>query len=153
MGLDMYLTAEKYASGYDFSDDKEIYTSVVNTIGAEPFADKHSPSVEVSVTAGYWRKANAIHDWFVRTCQNGVDECQKSYVVRSQLEELRDLCKEVLLDKDKASELLPTSNGFFFGGTDYDDWYFNTLKDTVEMISNLLKNVPEDWEFYYRSSW
>jgi hypothetical protein len=153
MGLDMYLTAEKYVSGYDFSDDKEIYTSVVNAIGAETFADKNSPSAEVKIKAGYWRKANAIHNWFVNTCQDGIDECQTSYVTRQQLEELKEICKEVLLDKDKASSLLPTSSGFFFGGTDYDDWYFNTLKDTVEMITNLLKNVPEDWEFYYRSSW
>ena len=26
----------------------------------------------------YWRKANAIHNWFVENCQEGVDELSRS---------------------------------------------------------------------------
>ena len=36
----------------------------------------------------YWRKANAIHAWFVENCQDGRDECQTAYVSRDQLEDL-----------------------------------------------------------------
>ena len=64
-----------------------------------------------------------------------------------------ELCKEVLINKDRAEELLPVQAGFFFGGYEYDEWYFQYLKNTVEMIDKLLKEVPEDWDFYYRSSW
>ena len=30
----------------------------------------------VRTEAGYWRKANQIHGWFVNKCQDGVDDCQ-----------------------------------------------------------------------------
>jgi hypothetical protein len=153
MGLDMYLKAEKHASGYDFSDDKEMYSTVVNAIGAEPFADKETPSVDITVMVGYWRKANAIHGWFVRECQEGVDECQQTWIPREKLKDLMELCKAVLADKTRAEELLPVTEGFFFGGYEYDEWYFTYLKNTVEMLNKVLKNLPEDWDIYYRSSW
>ena len=155
MGLDMYLKAEIHTSGYSFVEEREreTYDGVVNAVRALPFVDKESPTADISINVGYWRKANAIHGWFVNECQEGVDECQKSYVPRDKLQELMELCKEVLINKDRAEELLPVQAGFFFGGYEYDEWYFQYLKNTVEMIDKLLKEVPEDWDFYYRSSW
>ena len=41
----------------------------------------------------YWRKANAIHKWFVENVQEGVDDCGEYEVTVEQLTELRDLCK------------------------------------------------------------
>ena len=112
----MYLKAEKHASGYDFSDDKEIYTKVVNAIGAKPFATTDSPSVNVTVMIGYWRKANAIHGWFVRECQEGIDECQEgidecqeTWLPREKLKDRMELCKTVLADKTRAEEQLPVT--------------------------------------------
>jgi len=155
MGLDMYLKAEKHASGYSFSpeQDKEIYNRVVDSVGARPFADRDTPSVDVTVAVGYWRKANAIHGWFVRECQDNVDECQQTWIPRDKLRELKDLCLEVLADKSKAEELLPTTQGFFFGSNDYDESYFQDLKQTVEITKKVLEEIPEGWDIYYRSSW
>ena len=64
-----------------------------------------------------------------------------------------ELCKTVLADKTRAEELLPVTEGFFFGGYEYDEWYFTYLKNTVEMLNKVLKNVPAGWDFTYRSSW
>ena len=47
---------------------------------------------DLSINIMYWRKANAIHNWFVVNCQKGVDECQRTYIERSQLVELKDAC-------------------------------------------------------------
>ena len=51
-----------------------------------------------------------------------------------------------------AEELLPTASGFFFGGTDYDEYYLEDLKHTIEQIEPLLSEDGDD-DFYYRSSW
>jgi hypothetical protein len=59
----------------------------------------------------------------------------------------------VLDNNALAEEYLPTHSGFFFGSTEYDEWYFNDLKLTVEIVDRVLSNVPDDWEFYYGSSW
>ena len=76
--------------------------------------------------AGYWRKANQIHGWFVENVQNGVDECKKTYVPKEKLIELKELCEDLLhtKDKQKAQELLPATSGFFFGSTDTNDKYY-----------------------------
>jgi len=134
----------------------------------------------------YWRKANHIHNWFVRTVQDGQDECQRSYVSREQLQELVDLCRRVLNTVETvegdvsqgttffpdgrverhtkrgpvvcqtgiAESLLPTSSGFFFGSTDYDEYYLRDIRDTITMLEPLLADESiADCEFYYRASW
>lgn len=53
-----------------------------------------------------------------------------------------------------AEKLLPTTNGFFFGGTTYDEYYINDLKETVEIINKILAETDfETQMIYYVSSW
>lgn len=53
-----------------------------------------------------------------------------------------------------AEELLPTQDGFFFGGTDYDEYYVEDLKNTIKIIDNVLATTDfETQMIYYRSSW
>ena len=158
MGLDSYLSVRKYVSGYDFSQpaEKKAYAGLLKTFGitAADKLQKHTPSGEIQLTVGYWRKANAIHKWFVDKCQEGRDECQETYVSVEQLTELRDICSRVLADHSLARTLLPTASGFFFGSTDYDEWYYRDLESTVEQLNSVLNNKKfKDCSFSYRSSW
>lgn len=57
----------------------------------------------------------------------------------------------VVAQKAIADALLPTQGGFFFGSTDYDEYYLEDLKNTVRMLEPL---TDDDYsEFYYHSSW
>jgi hypothetical protein len=109
---------------------------------------------EVSIDAMYWRKANAIHGWFVENCQGGRDECQETYIPREKLVKLRDLCQSILNDPDgiRDDDLDPVE-GFFFGSTEKDEWYLQDLKNTVEGITNALSLPDNQYEFYYQASW
>ena len=157
MGLDMYLKASKYVSGFEHSDKEEVskFNKIVKAIGLNKknIAAKYCPGLTVEVNIGYWRKANAIHKWFVDKVQNGVDECQRSYVSREQLKELLILCNKVLNNSNDASASLPTQSGVFFGGLEYDDGYIDDMKNTIEIINNALSDKFDGYEFYYRSSW
>jgi len=157
VGLDMYLYAEKYVSGAEWSDDyeKQQYQDIVTAIRANGIEYRDLPSAEVKLKVGYWRKANAIHQWFVKNVQGGVDDCQQANVTREQLKELSNICQEVLKDKTKTEELLPAMEGFLFGHTEYDNWYYEQLEDTVKTLENLLKWTEGEqwWTFYYQSSW
>ena len=144
----MYLKGKRYLSSYLKEGDDEIAAKI-----AELFPEINGREVkEIMIEAGYWRKANAIHRWFVDNCQEGEDNCQPSWVSREQLEELRALCQEILADRAKAAELLPPQSGFFFGDTNIDDFYFSHLEQTVSIIDEAL-TLPDSWEFEYRSSW
>jgi hypothetical protein len=101
----------------------------------------------------YWRKANAIHDWFVQNVQNGIDECKPHEVTVEQLKTLRDLCAHILENKEVAEPLLPTTSGFFFGSTDYNVWYFDSLSRTVVELDRLLAETNENDLYIYWSSW
>ena len=153
MGLDMYFTAKRYLWDFGDSNDKDIASAIAKMF--PEVGDKRVKQVEVEWM--YWRKANAIHKWFVDNLQDGVDECQDTYVSPEPLYPLRDACRVVLADHSKADTVLPAKSGFFFGGTEYDDWYFtdvqNTLKFLDEFLNKFEKGYLKGWDFYYRSSW
>lgn len=61
---------------------------------------------------------------------------------------------KVIINPAVAEELLPTQSGFFFGGTDYDEWYVRDLQYTVKMINEVLATTDfETQMLYYCSSW
>jgi hypothetical protein len=147
MGLDMYLNAERYLWSHD-DGDKQLSENIGQLVGLP--ADGRIKTI--TVEAGYWRKANQIHRWFVENVQDGEDNCQEAGVSREKLTELRELCQQAIDKPEHAHMILPTREGFFFGGKDYDQWYFDDLKETIEVIDNALA-MPEQWDFNYRSSW
>ena len=143
MGLDMYLNAKRFL----WYNEDDLSDTVANA-----FPELKGRRVkEVIVEAMYWRKANAIHKWFVDNVQEGTDDCGDYWVSREKLAELRDLIKEVLATRD-ASKLPPTP-GFFFGSTEVDKWYWQDLESTVEGLERVLAEFPERWDFEYHSSW
>lgn len=145
MGLDMYLNAKRFL----WHNENELADTVSN---AFPELGKARVK-EVTAELMYWRKANAIHKWFVDNVQDGVDECQESWVDREKLEQLLAVIEEVLADKEKAGELLPPSAGFFFGSTKVDDWYWEDLERTRDGLRDLLARNLKGWDIYYRASW
>ena len=134
---------------------------------------------------GYWRKANAIHKWFVDNIQDGEDDCGYYEVAPEYLEELLNICKlikqkcvlkkgkiangyrfengkevpimedgEYIENPEVATEYLPTQSGFFFGGTEYDQWYMEDIESTIEILTKVLKETDFDNQMVvYTSSW
>lgn len=143
----MFLTAKRYI--YNFGDDDKALRNALEDLKVNGM-----PIKELSYEAGYWRKANQIHKWFVDNVQGGNDNCGEYLVTTEQLERLLELVNEVLRNRDKANELLPTANGFFFGSYDYDEGYFDDLIQTKAIIENVLAlDNFNKYDIYYSSSW
>lgn len=192
MGLDMYLyKIEHEAIPYLEHDLDEVKASdpalyaemkpYIKLRGEPGFFQWESLFDE----AGYWRKANQIHNWFVENVQEGVDNCDIYAVSREQLEELSDLCMEVMensimirgvlkngshfvngkmepilqpgkliANPEVAEQLLPTQGGFFFGSTDYDEFYMEDIGLTIQILDKVLKETDfATHAIYYTSSW
>ena len=153
MGLDMYLYRREYISGWDWNDnpkEMKMYSDILEYTGAERCVG--SPHAQVEICVAYWRKANAVHKWFC-DLDGGRDECQSIYVTKENLIELRDLAKSVIEQPAMAGDVLPTQQGFFFGSYDYDEWYMEDMKLTIEQIDNVLAKSGEWSDFIYRASW
>lgn len=95
---------------------------------------------------GYWRKANQIRQWFADTLGDEFIDNGINPITKHDLESLSETCKKVLDNHRLARVLLPTSSGFFFGSTDYDDWYYEDLEDTVRMVDEVLNTTDFDTE-------
>jgi len=210
MGLDMSL----YACRSMVFENDSIFDEIKKFITI-PFPNATLNNIQVEVMS--WRKANAIHNWFINNCTNGVkyqlieklrdeflDMCNEAYlpdycewcyptqVFIGQLVKLRDICKEVLdhselvpakitdsythqlspsgvlvekanmvdgyviLDPTFARKHLPTMDGFFFGSTDYNQWYYEYVKYTYDGLNIILSIDPTElrnWNFLYEAVW
>lgn len=71
---------------------------------------------------------------------------------------------DIIVNPEVAQELLPTGAGFFFGSTDYDQWYMHDINATIEMLTKIFNWVEPlvesrdgyvycPVEFYYQASW
>jgi len=152
MGLDMYLLKETYVWPAHMAE--RGYTPNTRDLELANCQGVKKERVEKIVErVGYWRKANAIHRWFVENVQDGVDNCEKYYVEREQIEALLEVVLQVLDEPSRASELLPTQEGFFFGSVDYGVSYFDDLRHTQKICEDVLLEDLTGGDLYYRSSW
>lgn len=145
MGLDMYLTKEIYI-GAEY-EHNEIAGVISLTRRGNPIKVNVSKVSKIIEEVGYWRKANHIHNWFVRNVQSGVDDCRRVSVSWAKLQELKSICQEILTTGN--TEKLPPARGFFFGPAEIDSWYWEELDSTIGIINDL----DPDGDYYYRSSW
>ena len=153
MGLDMYLTRKTYVKQWSHQKPEDQF-EVTITKGGKPYDGIDISNVtNIEEEVGYWRKQNQIHRWFVENVQNGIDNCGEYSVSKSDLETLRNICTEVLNDHSKADELLPSASGFFFGNTDYDEWYYDGVESTIAIIDKILSESDGNQDIYYSSSW
>lgn len=121
------------------------------------FSDDETKSYghySVTQNVAYWRKANAIHSWFITNVGNGIDDCEPFVVTKENLEELLDLCRKVIENPKKCAKLLPTEDGFFFGDTEYNEYYFNSVKYTIATLERLISETDfENEVMFYQASW
>ena len=143
MGLDMYLSGYKYLWRDDDTRKKV----------KKQLKSSYDPKYVV-LELMYWRKANAIHKWFVDNVQGGKDDCKEYLVSIDDLKQLLSVVNSVLQNRSLAEKLLPPCDGFFFGATEIDAWYWNELENTRDMINELLSSPDIDvLDIYYQSSW
>ena len=108
--------------------------------------EEHIEDTDVELV--YWRKANAIHSFFVG--EKDYESCDVIEVSKEMLVELLNKCEEVIKNKDKAENILPSCSGFFFGSTLYEDYYFQDLQETIDKITPIISDEDiKDGELYY----
>jgi len=178
MGLDMYLYAEKYIGSS--TDETGSYNKIKNLAGLKDLPTPSFSNVLVKSMVGYWRKANAIHGWIIDRCGKGVDECQPIYLSDDDLLNLKNDSIKALANPDREYQItnnkvfyqlcdylntlekpitvdnyenpLKPVEGFFFGGDELSDYYYEQLEYTIDLISSLLEN-DQELGFIYQASW
>lgn len=184
MGLDMNLYKRTYVKNWEHTKPEERLTINIKRGGKPETNIKPERINYIEEEIGYWRKANAIHKWFIDNCadEGQDDNCVPISVEREQLEQLLKTCQEVvqkavlvkgkvqngsvmgekdwepimeegtlIQNDEEIASILPTTSGFFFGSTNYDEDYLQDVKQTIETIESALEE--EGGDFYYEASW
>jgi hypothetical protein len=75
-------------------------------------------------------------------------------VMRALIEDIQDEFSKRHTKVDVADPLdLEPVSGFFFGGSDKDEWYYESVEYTLDTINSLLAGTTDEYSFYYQASW
>lgn len=181
MGLDMYLSKKTYVKQWSHRQPEDQFEVSVKK-GGETYSNIKPERVSYVVEElMYWRKANQIHGWFCNNTEEIVADV-KYYVTKTDLEVLLETCKTVLdilakapkktkqvvagwkngeqytedvevYDNDVLQDILPPTQGFFFGSDTIDDYYKQDIIDTMNFLQQELSECQEDDEYEYYASW
>jgi hypothetical protein len=186
MGLDMYLEAKiSFYTEYDKNGKRTDLPKAkrIRHIFPEMFKTGNLNYIKVSFEAGYWRKANHIHKWFVENIQDGNDDCGDYDVPREDLKRLLAICREVLsssitkkgkvyagtkiengkeeilyedgklIKNPEVADSLLPTRSGLFFGSPDYDEYY--LEDVRKTIKIIERclKLPDEWDFKYHSSW
>ncbi len=146
MGLDMYLSAKRYLWSFN-EHDQALANKIDEMIGGASLGHTN----EVRKEAFYWRKAWAIHHWFVINAQEGDDNCGEYFVSRDLLRNLLDTLKKVDENPSIAEDILPLQAD----DNDGKEWELEQIRRTIPALEKLItdEDIKENWDFYYSSSW
>jgi hypothetical protein len=170
MGLDMYLSKKTYVKQWSHNKPEDQYEVSVKRGGVTYPNIKPERVSYITEEIMYWRKANQIHGWFVNNCEERVPDVKYEKVLgilnKSETKTLQVVGgwkggeqymvdHEVYDATDEIMELLPPTQGFFFGSDSIDQWYKETIVETIATLKEEL-SVPNegygsDYEYY--ASW
>lgn len=99
----------------------------------------------------YFRKVNFLFKYYED--RGKMYDQWYAFTDADDIDDIIDKCERVLKDHSLAHSLLPTQSGFFFGSTDYDDWYFSDVKDCLKQMKKYRKLLKEGVTGYVIFSW
>lgn len=178
LGLDQWLYKKNYVKNWDHDKEKAI----INLAGEKTVGIKPERIAYITEEIFYWRKANQIHAFFMADqedhcqdihvtplklqdlhalCTQIINECPLVDGVVGNGKSFKDgewvqntELGKILSNQELAHKLLPTQEGFFFGNTEYNQYYMEDIVATKEMLDELFKQPKWNHADYtYSPSW
>jgi hypothetical protein len=166
MGLDIFFHKTKRSNWNKIKKEIDAFNALSEEEQSKRYDERTHPTANFEPEEiGYFRKVNFLMEFF-----HYEGNCEHKEISKDELEELRNACIEIgrmkpckveyvkatsQWDKDRVvnvyseadqkrcSELLPTQSGFFFGSTDYDEWYFRDVKEVLAWVDGVLDNLGD----------
>ena len=153
MGLDMYLIKKIHIGG-KYAENGYENLVVIKGNGSHRTRQiiKIRDIDDIEKNVIYWRKNYAINEWFLDKVNDGGDDnCRYFYVDKRDLEELRDICREIYFAKTKeekkaiAIQKLNTDDL-----EEYFDDYISEFERTYKELNDIINSADyNDADFYY----
>lgn len=159
MGLDMYLIKRKKDSKNNIwnSNTELMYWRKANQIH-KWFVDNVQDGVD---DCGYYEVTKEKITELYEICKEVLVKTEladgtiiSGYQFKNGIKEPIEEEGKVIVNPEVAEELLPTTSGFFFGSTDYDEYYFRDVEETKDKLEEILDTFDFENDYIeYTSSW
>ena len=153
MGLDQYI----YVIDEQVELDDEYYERLGEPVYDDDGEIDYYDETAIMKEIAYFRKVNCLHGWMDRLCEEKTDHeignCHYFIFSKEDLQRLLDDCKQVLAAKSEsvARELLPPTEGCFFGSYVIDRCYYEDIQDIIKQLSEYAES--DDKQFAYWAWW
>ena len=129
-------------------DTRGYYEEVYKPVPVETWIQEMAQIIETHYEPEvcYFRKVNLLFAYFEN--QGLMIDQHFAFMDKETCLDIIDRCKRVLADHSLAGELLPTQAGFFFGSTDYDEWYYHDVENVLKQLTEKALPVYDEpcWE-------
>ena len=98
------------------------------------------------------RKENHIQS-YIEGEVGDVENCDYLFLEREHIEKLVERLQRVKDDHTQAGVLLPTQAGFFYGNTDYDEFYFEDIEAELKEFREILDSWDDTKRYAYWAWW
>lgn len=101
-----------------------------------------------AVETAYFRKVNCLYGYF----EDEMEDERLSFVDKYDVVDIINRAESIIQKAQEkpndwqefAEDTLPTRGGFFFGSTEYDEWYLEGLEQIIDQLSSVLANWDDD---------
>lgn len=148
--VDLYREYDFYLQSFGYNRTNHVFNEIKTPNEVEEVYKEHLAS-RCAIEDAYFRKVNFIYAFFQHLIKD-----ETCIVDKSMIGKLLNTCKDVLAHKFNtkyAEENLPTTSGFFFGSTEYDNWYYQDVEDCIKQMKKLYKSMNEEDFVYWYFSW
>jgi len=135
MGLDMYLTGDKFKRTKYDDDYNEINVSYVDGF----------PCKTQRLDLGYWRKFGPLHRYIVEIYADGQDDCRPVFLNE---DDLRDIADAIRTDRLTPNE---DSHGFFFGDSERWDELRAQAEEHAQVFDKAADWTSSETDEYWHS--
>ena len=148
MGLDQYITIRHKSTNAAYAKFNNYWK-----LSEEERVGKRQPKDPAKdLIIGYFRKHHSIHKWFVNNIQNGVDDCGRYEIQLKDIENLKELCEEIMshVTKEKREPKFCTD----FNGVQHEIWQLDNYtvdEEGKNIIDEKLPSYDMDYsdDYFY----
>lgn len=162
MGLDMFIIRKKkgkkkISDNWYENGDELAYWRKANQIH-KWFVDNVQNGID---DGGKYRLSKEQIQKLLDTCKYLADKIiliddeinNGQRLVNGKWEDIKVKGKKIV-NKDLCRKILPTTDGFFFGSTDYDEYYYEDIMNTIKQLTKILSDDRlDEYDLVYMSSW